>query len=206
MKKNRTLKSLIIMVMLIAAMAAVHFIPALAQPGDASDMVVTRRFVEDRIAELNAEIAELRAIVNNITPGMAGGVGGSPLTGAERDALFSEFVQYFEAVYGEFLNAALTATGQAPGGAYVVPFTPLLITAGSTLIGEAGAEFILRSGTATAVSGPDGMVNVTTGRDIVDGNSIPTNNLLLVPRSDGRGFYANTDVWVMIKGGYNIVN
>jgi len=205
MNKTKTLKSLVVIAMLVAAMAVVYFVPAFALPGD-SDPLVTQRFVEDKIAELNAEIAELRAIVNNITPGMAGGTGGSPLTGQERDALFSEFVQYFESVYGEFLNAALSAAGQAPGGAYVVPFTPLLIPAGSTLIGEAGAEFILRSGTATAVSGPDGMVNVTSGHDVVNGNNIPTNNLLLVPRSDGRGFYANTDVWVMIKGGHSIVN
>jgi len=207
MKKNRTLKSLIIMALLIAAMAALHFVPALAQPGDANDPLVTRRYVESRIAELNAEISQLRAIVDNIAPGTTGYLSNNNIiTGAERDVLFSDLIQYFESIYGDFLDAALATTGQTPGGAYVVPFTPLLIPAGSTLIGEAGAEFILRSGTATAVTGPDGMVNVTAGRDIVNGNNIPTNNLLLVPRSDGRGFYADTDVWVMIKGGYQIVS
>jgi len=208
MKKH--LKSLIVVVMLIAAMAAMYFVPALAHPGDANDPLVTRRFVEGRIAELNAEIAQLRAIVDNIVPGTTGHLSSNNIiTGAERDVLFSDLIQYFESIYGEFLDAALVATGPVlPGvpGGEVIPFTPVQVPAGSRLYAEAGAEFILRSGRATAISGADGMVNVTTGVDIINGNNIPTNHLLLVPRSDGRGFRADTDVWVMIKGGFNIVN
>ena len=207
MKKH--LKSLIVVVMLIAAMAAMYFVPAFANPGDASDPLVTRRYVDGRIAELSAEIAELRAIINSGTSMGTVDTNNLPLTPVEREALFSEFIQYFESIYGDFLNAALAATGPVlPGvpGGDVVPFTPVQVPAGSRLYAEAGAEFILRSGRATAISGADGMVNVTTGVDIVNGNNIPTNHLLLVPRSDGRGFRADTDVWVMIKGGFNIVN
>ena len=207
MKKH--LKSLIVVAMLIVAMAAVYFVPAFANPGDAGDPLVTRRYVDNRIAELSAEIAELRTIINSGVSMGAVDTSNLPLTPVEREALFSEFIQYFESIYGDFLNAALAATGSVlPGvpGGEVVPFTPVQVPAGSRLYAEAGAEFILRSGRATAISGADGMVNVTTGVDIVNGNNIPTNHLLLVPRSDGRGFRADTDVWVMIKGGFNIVN
>jgi len=209
MKKNKTLKSVGIIAMLIAILAVAHFVPAFAQPGDATDPLVTRRYVDDRIAELSTEIEQLRAVINYMVPGSAeAGAPNVPISEAERDALFTDLILYFESIYGEFLNSMLaTLTGQttAAGNGQVVPFTALNIPAGSVLIAEAGTEFILRSGSATAVSGQDGMVNVTTGRDIVNGNSIPTNNLLLVPRSDGRGFRADTDVWVMIKGGYEIV-
>ena len=162
MKNRKTLKSLLVMVLLVAIIAALQLIPAFANPGDANDPLVTQRYVDERIAALTAEIDQLRGIINNIAPGSveAGGV---------------------------------------------VPFAPVNIPAGSTLIADAGAEFIVRSGTATAVSGADGMVNVTAGVDIINGMDIPANNLLLVPRSDGRGFFAETDTWIMIKGGFSIV-
>ena len=209
MTQKKTLKSLIVIAMLIAAFATAYFVPAFAQPGDTNDPVVTRSYLNRRVGELSAEIDELRAIITGGTPAnfpdiTIPGPGGAQFTTPQQEDLFMDFIRYFESLYGEVLNAALTTIWAAEEG-MVVPFTPLSIPAGSTLVAEAGAEFILRSGSATAVSGPDGMVNVTTGVDIVNGNPIPTNHLLLVPRSDGRGFVALTDVWVMIKGGFEIV-
>jgi len=210
MTSKKTLKSLLVVVMLIAAFAAAYFVPALAQPGDTNDPAITRSYLNHRISELRAEIDGLRAVITSGTS--AGfpditipGTGVTPgSTTPQQEELFMEFIRYFESLYGEVLNAALSTIWAAEEG-MIIPFTPLNIPAGSSLIAEAGAEFILRSGSATAVSGPDGMVNVTTGVDIVNGNPIPTNHLLLVPRSDGRGFVALTDVWVMIKGGFEIV-
>jgi len=198
--KKENLKSIIIMVLLVALIGALQFIPAFAQPGDAGDPLVTRRYVDDRIATLSREIALLRDALAEIGGSGVGNQHGAPPLLADQDSLFQDLIRYFEDTYGEFLDSLLYRTGE------VVPFTPLLIPAGSTLVGEAGAEFILRSGNAVAVSGPDGMVNVTSGVDIVNGTQIPRNNLLLVPRSDGRGFFAETDVWLMIKGGYRIDN
>jgi hypothetical protein len=209
MTKVKTLKAIIIISVIVVALAAAHFVSAFAQPGDASDPLVTRRFVEDRIAELSAEIAALRAIINTLEPSAPGNFVGAPITATDRELLFSELIQYFENVYGEFFNAVLTQTTPPTphvGEASVVPFTPINIAAGSMLIADAGTEFIVRSGTATVISGADGLVNVTAGRDIVNGEIIPTNNLLLVPRSDGRGFFAETNTWIMIKGGFEIVN
>lgn len=203
MKKVKIIKSVIVVVMLVVAFGAAHFVPASAQPGTANDPLVPRSYVDRQVAELRAEIAELRTVINYMTPGFT--PTDAPISGVEREMLFTEMIQYFESVYGEFLNSLATMT-IGEGAGQVVPFTPLNIPAGQMLIAEAGAEFIVRSGLATAVSGPDGMVNVTTGRDIVNGNRIPANNLLLVPRSDGRGFIAETDVWVMFKGGFQIVN
>ena len=88
----------------------------------------------------------------------------------------------------------------APG--QVVPFTPLLVPRGSTLVAEAGVEIILRSGTAYVVAGPNGLVDVTAGRDIANGQRVSPNHLLLVPATDGRGLRFTTDAWLMIKGGF----
>ena len=203
-KMNRkTIKSLLAIVLLLATLATL-IVPVFAQPGDANDQVVTRRYVADRISQVMAEVNALRTTVNSIT-----GVTtvGSEIASSDRDALFADVMIYFEAMYGDMLRAAIAfgeGTDPNPVEPEVVPFAALLIPAGSTLIAEAGVEFILRSGQATAISGPDGMVDVTAGHDVTHGTRIPTNHLLLVPRTDGRGFFANTDTWVMIKGRFEV--
>ena len=133
--------------------------PAIAQPGTAADPLVTQRYVDDRIAELQAQINALQGEQPSGTPG-----------------------------------------GQ------VVPFTPLLVPAGSSLIADAGVEIILRSGIATVIAGPNGLVDVTAGRDIQNGETVNRNHLLLVPATDGRGLYFASDAWLMIKGGFVIVD
>ena len=84
-------------------------------------------------------------------------------------------------------------------------FTVVTVKKGKTLIGGSGCEIILRQGKAT-VKGADlgGLSDVTLGADIPSGSDMPSNHLLIVPRDDGRGFKATTDVVVMIKGGFEI--
>ena len=85
-------------------------------------------------------------------------------------------------------------------------FTPVLINAGESIIGHEGTELILRSGEAYAVvSGTNGLSDITEGIDLLNGEKIPENHLLVVPRDDGRGFLAKTDVWVLAKGGFDIL-
>jgi len=84
-------------------------------------------------------------------------------------------------------------------------FTPVFVSAGNIVLAAEGTEIILRSGTATAhVPGPDGIVNITSGQDMPHGAAISRNNLLIIPREDGRGIAATTDAWFIIKGGYTI--
>lgn len=68
-----------------------------------------------------------------------------------------------------------------------------------------GAEIILRSGKATAVaSTAGGIADVTDGMDIQTGGNVPLNHLCLIPRDDGRGIKAITDLWIMVKGTYTM--
>ncbi len=77
---------------------------------------------------------------------------------------------------------------------------------GQMLIGDAGSEIILRSGSATAITSPSGgLSDVTAGTDITEGKPIPANHLLIIPRSDGRGiFVTKNSTFVMVRGGYTI--
>ena len=204
MKKNRICITLVTFV--VVAALTYFSVSASAAPGDATDPLVTRRYVDERITQLTAEISALRAQMG-LAPGPS--APNQPINQTERDALFADMMIYFETVYGEMLRAAMAGVGTTdPHSAVsaVVPFEPLFVPAGHRLVAEAGVELIVRSGQAIAVSGPDGMVNVTAGRDVTNGEQVPHNNLLLVPRTDGRGLHFVTDSWLMIKGRYEIVN
>lgn len=84
-------------------------------------------------------------------------------------------------------------------------YTPIQVTAGKQLIGKEGTEIILRSGEATAIdNGANGVSDITAGADLMTGMQVGMNHLLLVPRDDGRGIYAVTDIWVMVRGDYII--
>ena len=151
---------------------SIFYTPAIAQPGTANDPLVSQRYVDERVAELQAQIALLQAQIVALQQGQ-----GQP-----------------------------PGDGTPPVGGQVVPFTPLFVPRGSTLIAEAGVEFILRSGSANVIAGPNGLVDVTAGRDVANGQAISRNHLILVPATDGRGLSFVTDAWLMIKGGYAIVN
>ena len=79
------------------------------------------------------------------------------------------------------------------------------VDAGQRLLGGAGTELILRAGRATIIdSDLGGLADVTQGEDLRSGVSVPSNHLLIVPRSDGRGMQATTDIIVMVRGTYTI--
>lgn len=80
-----------------------------------------------------------------------------------------------------------------------VPTEPL--EAGRVLEGKAGAMVVVRRGSAT-VKDPttNGIPDLTAGTDLFDGQAVPLNHLLLIPRSDGRGIVARGPVWVMYRG------
>jgi hypothetical protein len=149
-----------------------------ANLGGTSDPVVTRSYVDAEIAKMRAEI--LAAVPQSFS------------CDCDKDAWILETLLRVDSLFaGNFVN-----TG----------FEPIFIQAGQVLIGDMGTEIILRSGTAVAhsESAAGGVTNVTVGADMQSGDRVTHNHLLIVPRGDGRGLIAMTDIWVMIKGGYKI--
>lgn len=83
-------------------------------------------------------------------------------------------------------------------------FSVVNVSAGKQVVLSGGAEFILRKGSGTVVgSSLGGLSDTTAGYDLSDGSQVPANHLLIVPRDDGRGFVASSDVIIMVKGGYS---
>jgi len=87
-------------------------------------------------------------------------------------------------------------------------FKIIKLPAGKTLIGDASTEIIVRNTNRVtayiASTATGGISNLISGKDIPNGVIIPANQLLLVPKADGRGMKAIKDADIMIKGTYTI--
>ncbi|MCL2422132.1 MAG: hypothetical protein FWD03_09770 [Defluviitaleaceae bacterium] len=139
-------------------------VTASAQPGTSDDPLVSRSYVDTRIAALETQIAQLTALIESEGVSITGGHGT-----VDREL-----------------------------------FTVVRAEPGMTLIGGASTEIILRAGEATAISGPNGLANITTGVDVMDGQAIQLNHLLIVPQNDGRGMRFHTTAYLMIKGDFSL--
>lgn len=88
-------------------------------------------------------------------------------------------------------------------------YSVVLLTKGQKLMAETPCEIILRSGSAIAVSiTTNGLNDITDGTELSNAVSVPLYHQLIVPRGgDGRGIQiTGADAYVMVRGGYNIVN
>ena len=84
-------------------------------------------------------------------------------------------------------------------------FSPVEMAEGQRLLGGGGTEMILRSGEAAAIdNGSNGVSDLTSGLDLMTGDRVELNHLLLIPRDDGRGITALTEAWVMVRGDYEL--
>ncbi len=82
----------------------------------------------------------------------------------------------------------------------------VVVPKGSSIVGGEGTEMILRSGKASVVSpNANGIVNMTKGVDATSGSDVPKNNLMIIPREDGRGLEVSVDANVMVRGYYQII-
>ena len=168
-----------------------------AQPGSELDPLVTKSYVDQKIAALQSSMP-----VGTGTP-----TGGTSATGTVNSA---EVVQ-LQTDVGElthFIIDALTGvdTLKARMNSLESGFVVVEVPSGKTLLLGGGSEAIVRSGSATAIGGTyGGLANVTSGTDLKNGAVVPNQHLLISSRSDGRGLKmgANT-VFLLIRGGYTL--
>lgn len=84
-------------------------------------------------------------------------------------------------------------------------YAPVKATRGQSILGGEGCEIILRAGECVAKSTENGVVNATTGAELYNGTNILANNVIIVPRNDGRGVTVTSDeAWFIVKGTYTI--
>jgi hypothetical protein len=105
----------------------------------------------------------------------------------------------------------LLAQGGAGGGqgaAAGIQTEVVILNPGEVLLAKAGAQFVLRAGKGVAYSSDaNGISDVTDGKDILSGQPVANNHLLIFPR-DGRGVMpdpkANAPLTVLVMGSYEI--
>lgn len=87
-------------------------------------------------------------------------------------------------------------------------FKIIKLPAGKTLVGNESTEIIVRSRNSVvayvANTASGGVSNLISGKDIVNGVIIPDNQLILIPKADGRGITAKKDAYLMVKGTYTL--
>lgn len=145
--------------------------------GTESDPLVSKSYVDSKISEV-------LTLIN--------GTGGTT-TATDTDAIVAEVL------------AKINDSDATGGSVAALGYVPVSVQVGQTIYGNEGTELILRAGKGTAViNGVDGVVDITTGGELLNGGKAVKNHLLIVPRDDGRGIKVTEAAWFLVKGGYEI--
>ncbi len=87
-------------------------------------------------------------------------------------------------------------------------FEAIAVENGKKVVLGAGAEIILRSGSATVIEGKngDGLADLTAGVDLGQGDRVPLQHQLVASRDDGRSVKINSrrTSYLLVKGDYKV--
>jgi hypothetical protein len=198
MKKN-TKYFLTACITLIISTSVFTKVTDAAEPGSNLDPIVSKSYVDQKIDEI-IRLLEIVPKNDQITTDS-----NDRLTESEKKQIISDiFLQITS--YNE-----LNKTTQIPAETTQTPtnfstYSPVNILSGQILVGYEGTEIIFRSGKSVAYTeSQNGVANITTGSELYNNDSIGVNNLLLVPRADGRGVKALSESWFLVRGGYKII-
>ena len=159
------------------------------QPGSDADPLVTKSYVDQKIAQLSAQI------------GSGTGSGGS----VDQSALAQ--LQTDMGDLTKFIIDALTEIETLKGRVAALESGYMVVEAkaGQKIILAGGSEAILRSGSATAIAGTYGtLVDASAGLDLKDGANITVQHLLISSRTDGRGLLIKSNAFLLIRGAYTV--
>ncbi|QNR67130.1 hypothetical protein IAQ67_25800 [Paenibacillus peoriae] len=156
------------------------------QPGTADDPVVTKSYVDQKIAQAIKGGAPASNTSSKTTSST------TPTTNATSNTTASGAS-----------GAGKTYTPEQTEALKVVDVKP-----GQKLIAKAGSEFILRNGYAVVYSmDASGAIDITSGTEIVHNQTVEKNHLLSFPR-EGRGIQVKEGqkfgLVVMVRGGYTV--
>ena len=194
--KNK--KSILLTVVAIVLTLCVSTFAVLAAENEyeGSDLPVSESYVLRALNQLEARInAKIDALEKAIANRPA-----SPDTNAPTTEVPPAQTEAPETTAPDTDTDTDTDTVPAP----TVDYSIVYLTKGQALVGN--CEFILRSGTATALCpGLNGLSDLTAGADLPAGTSITQNHLLLIPRNDGRGVVVTSaDAYFMVRGTYAV--
>lgn len=173
------MKKLVVSIVLSTVILATSTFAGGEDPGSKADPLVTKSYVDAQLAKIQGS-------------GSSQGLQEQLNTQKELINLLLEQVSALQ----------MQIDGDKAGG---YTYELVNVPAGKHFVGEQSTEFILRSGKGIVMgSANGGLQDVTSGEDVADGVQVPKNHLLIVPRADGRGLQAESDVIIMVRGGYTV--
>lgn len=145
--------------------------------GSSSDPLVTKSYVDQKLAEISGNISN-----NSLTKQVE----------TQQILIENLMDEISELKSGQTTNSNV--------------FEVVVVQPGQIIYGNESTEMIMRSGKAQAITADaGGLQDITSGEDLSEGMEIPKNHLLIIPREDGRGLLADTKLTVMVRGGYKII-
>lgn len=163
-----------------------------------SDPLVSLSYINDVvIAEYDKKLAELTAKISEIAKENA-------TLKTDRDSLNDSLILANAKL--ESLEKQLNELKNAPSASV---YEIVCLKKGQKLLATEPCDLILRSGSAIIVSiSTNGVNDLTDGSELMNAASAPLYHSLLVPRgNDGRGVQVtSTEAYIMVRGGYQIVD
>ncbi len=192
MKKTKKFKAAVLIAIVLITASLVYIVIA-ANPGEEDNPLITLSYLN---SVFKPDIEQ--SIKNNVKNEVDSKI----------DISVNEQIRN---IIDEEISNRIESTGEITLQTYHAVEVP----AGKTILGYAGTEIILRSGSALSIAGKDqngnlildqGLSNTTTGKDILPGENIEKNLLHIVPRKDGRGVNVTSYSYFMIRGKYDIID
>lgn len=159
-------------------------------PGSEQDPIVTQSYVEQKSEQIKYYIDTLIEKVNSDAQAQA----------QEINKLKAELELKNQEI------AELTETVKNGGSGGSSRFEVVELAKNQVLIAGEGAEIIPRSGKFSAVYGEKGgLSDITSAKDLKNGEAVVMNHMLIASRGDGRGVKALADKsFLIIKGSYTL--
>ena len=118
------------------------------------------------------------------------------------DALQQEMEQAIQN-WDKQVQAAMDGEGSGNGAGAV--FQVVTLEEGQTLVGDVGCEMMLRIGTGVCISdGTPGLIDVSAGTTLNDGQELETNHLYMVTISTRSVQVVSDTAKIMVRGPYSI--
>ncbi len=170
---------------LLVSMVLTAFVAIANEAGSQGDPLVTLSYLNETF---------LKQIMSGVDEKLA----------VRGEALSEMILEQINGAKQDILAELGSSYGDETGGV-AISFTALTLSPGQTLYGGAGCEVLLRSGSASCVSGGKsvpGLVDTTDGTAIDHGVALVQNHLYMM--TDQRGVLAQGEVLLLVRGEYVI--
>lgn len=118
-------------------------------------------------------------------------------------------LSYLKDIFAPQLKEEIKSETAVPAPETSVGYEVVELSAGQTLTSGTGTvELILRPGSAAiAISEHEqnGLSDITSALEVLNGEEVGVNHALIIPRNDGRGIKITSDkAYVLVRGDYKI--